>query len=172
MCDRGILEANPEYMKLDYCISIPVEIQDKLILGLEKLVGKKVRISNIKQGEHPRDRDEYNRNRIEFTAEPYVNFKDAIGSFSLTQLPGCCGILVSHNTYIYPIYQGLGINTFLQEIKEDIAKHNGFSTLMATVIDRNPIEMHILEKSGWAKVDSFKNTKTGNTVITYIKHLD
>lgn len=172
MCDKGILDYHPDAMKLEYCMTIYAEVQQEMLAGISKLIGKPVYIANIKQGQHPYERPEYDRNRIVISTEPTENYKSVVAVFSLSELPGCCGVLVSHHTNIYPQYQGKGINSFLQGIKERIAKDNGYTTLMATVTSDNTTEIHILTKYGWLPRDSFKNKRTGNTVITFTKHIE
>jgi hypothetical protein len=45
MCDKGILEYQPDAMKLEYCIVINDEIQKRIVDGISKLLGKSVVIA-------------------------------------------------------------------------------------------------------------------------------
>lgn len=172
MCDKGMLEMNSDLMKLEYCIAIPPELQDEMVNGISKLIGQQVYIGNMKRGEYPHERSEWNRNRICITTEPTENWKSVVCSFQLKEMPGCCGILISHHTEVSPKYRNKGINSFLQGIKEKIARENGYTCLLATVTSDNLPQIHILSKYGWKPRDSFKNKRTGNTVITFTKHLE
>ena len=93
-----------------------------------------------------------------------------IASFTLKQMIGCCGILVSTNTYVDKKYQGQGIAHEFMELKIAIAKELGYSMMMSTVdIGNNPAEVHILEKFGWKKIQEFVNKRTKHTlgIFTY-----
>lgn len=171
MCDKGIIETNPEVMKLEYCIVINEALQKRIVDGISKLLGTSVVISNPKKGEYPEDRNEYYRNTVIVSTELPNNYKTQVVTFSLKELPGCCGVLVSYHTQVSHQFQGKGINSFLQEIKEQIARDNNYSCLMATVTSENKAQIHILEKFGWEKVSEFKNCRTSNTVLTFVKNL-
>lgn len=165
--DRGFTELHPDYMKLDF-LRISPEIQHKLIEGLEKLLNLegKLEFDFPKVGKP----NPYDFITISNSADKNLSkFGGCVCRFYLAELPGCCGILVSYQTHVWKEYRNKGINTFLQEIKEDIARENGFTRLMATTIDSNDAEKHILEKTGWKEVDRFVNRRSGNTVITYVK---
>ncbi len=173
MCDRGMLEANPDLMKLENCIAISTEIQQKLENGVSELIGEKVYITTPKRNQYPWDRETWNRSGIVLSTDPTKeSFSTIVAKFSLKELPGCCGVLVSFHTHVTERYRGKGINTFLQSIKEDIAGSNGYTLLMATVnIVDNPAEVHVLEKSGWARVDDFTNSRTGNHIGVFTKKI-
>lgn len=170
MCDRGMLEINPNLIKLDYCIAVSEELQKRIVDGISKLIGEEVFISSPKQGEYPSDRS--SKNSITINTVAKKGWDSSVVYFCLEQLPGCCGVLVSYHTNVYPKYQNKGINSFLQEIKEQIAIDNGYTCLLATVTSDNLPQIHILTKYGWKPRDSFKNKRTGNVVITFTKHLE
>ena len=167
MCDRGFTEANPEYMKLAD-IRISPEIQDKLIKGISELLGGvDIAIETPKRG-IPNDDTWISVWKV---GDDLNIWNNRVCTFSMSEFPGCCGIVISHNTTVYKKYEGKGINTFLQEIKEDIAVSNGYSKMLATVVSTNEAEIHILEKAGWRKALEFVNKRTGNTVLTYLKDI-
>lgn len=172
MCDRGMLEYDPELIKLEYCIGISKKIQTKLVEGVQKIIGAPVLLGFPLVGEDPANRPEVKRNCIKLTTELPLTWKSEIVTFSLKELPGCCGILVSYNTFVAPRFQGKGINSFLQEIKEDIARENGYTMLMATVTSDNLPEIHILDKYGWKSTTNFRNGRTGNRVLVFTKTLE
>lgn len=172
MCDKGIIEENPDVMKLDYCITISRELQQEITDGLSKVLGVPVVFASPKPGEFPTERKYYGKNTIVLCTSLPDNYKTRIVDFSLTQMPGCCGILISHNVYVGKSFEGKGVNSFLQGIREKIAKENGYTSLMCTTTSENKAEVHILEKYGWSCVDKFVNKRTGNTVLTYTKKVN
>jgi hypothetical protein len=174
MCDKGILEYNPDSMKLEYCIEITGEIQRKIEEGISKLIGEPVFISEPKSGQYPNDRPEHSRNRIviePLNKEGKKFYEREVCVFSLEQLPGCCGVLISYHVNVRLPYQNKGVNSFLQGIREEIARHNGYTMLMCTTTGDNLHEIHILEKYGWKLADSFNNKRTTNDVLVYTKTL-
>lgn len=96
-----------------------------------------------------------------------------IGHFSLSEMPGCCGIMISHNTQIYKDFQGKGIASIFQELKFALAKELGFSLLLCTVREDNEIEKHILQKFGWIRHEGsiFQNSRTTNIISVWTKIL-
>lgn len=94
-----------------------------------------------------------------------------IFSFSLTQMPGCCGLLISHNTWVDSMYRGKGIAQFLQDIKESIAVEAGYSQLICTANNKERAQLHILGKNHWESVVEFHNKRSGNAVYIYVKDI-
>lgn len=174
MCDTGILESHPDSMKLEYCIEIPATIWKEMEAKISELIGESVKIISPKEGQYPPDLPEHSRNTVEICTvnspdHPYLN---QVVNFSLKELPGCCGVLISYHVRVAKRFQNKGINSYLQEVRERIARHNNYTTLMCTTTKDNKAEIHILEKYGWNMVHSFKNKRTGNVVLTYIKVLE
>ena len=90
---------------------------------------------------------------------------------SLSQLPGCCGVVVSHNSYIARDLRGYGLGDYFHKERLKSAKAQGYSCIMATTVSTNLAEIHILEKNGWKKVHEFVNKRTNNTVQVWIKDI-
>lgn len=94
-----------------------------------------------------------------------------VASFSLRQLPGCCGVLVSYHGRVYNPYRKMGIGTLLNQMKIDIARVWGYTTLLCTdVIDNQP-QRKILGKNGWKDIHTFTNKRTGNLVAITVRDL-
>jgi len=90
--------------------------------------------------------------------------------FFLTSMPGCCGMVVSHDTMVSP--RGLGYGTWLQGLKEKIAYGAGFSLLLASdQLDHFDAkrQQKIFVKHNWQEVKTFRNRRTMNQVGLYVK---
>lgn len=93
-----------------------------------------------------------------------------IAGFNLSQFPGNCGILVSHQTSVVTDYRRRGISTIFQEMKEKLAQATGYTTLYATTVPDNAAEVKILERSGWKRTPpEFVNKRTFNLVTIWNK---
>ena len=80
-----------------------------------------------------------------------VATKSKIAAFSMTGLPGCCGVCVSHYSHVANRFQGKGLGTLLCGIRKDIAKTMRYSCLLCTDVDDNLPQQRILDRHGWKK---------------------
>jgi RimJ/RimL family protein N-acetyltransferase len=88
-----------------------------------------------------------------------------IAQFSLSFMPGCKGILISHATAVSPEFQGRGVGRAMSLLKSYIAWELRCSKMIATVLVDNTTENHLLESSNWKRVgEPFVNTRTGHNV--------
>lgn len=96
---------------------------------------------------------------------------DGYGSayFYLTQMPGCCAILVSHNVSVGDVWRGKGLGKLLLDIRLKAARLAGYTKLAATTNQNNTREIHILQKAGFEKKEEFKSIRTGNTVFLWVR---
>jgi hypothetical protein len=99
------------------------------------------------------------------------SYNPLVASFKLVQMPGCCGVLVSTESQVQIAYRGKGIGTFLQEIKEFLAKRFQVGSMIATVVDGNAAEERILNKTGWIPVYNLVNPKSGNLINVWKKEV-
>lgn len=98
-------------------------------------------------------------------------YDQALARFSLSDFPGCCSYLVSHDTLVNYDFRNRGIAQLLQPIKENIARMAGYTFLVCTTITSNEAQNHILQKFGWEKVYENINRRTGNSVIQWMKKI-
>lgn len=91
--------------------------------------------------------------------------------YSLSPFPGCCGIVVSHNAYVWNEVNGFGLGQWFLKQRQTLMKVLGYSCAIATVTSDNSAEKHILTKNGWTFAHSFVNSRTGNTVEIWVKNL-
>lgn len=97
---------------------------------------------------------------------------EAVASyFYLNQLPGCCGVCVSHNAAVSDVFRGKGLGSLLNQLRIEIAKDRGFGVLLCTAIEGNTRSRKILSKNGWKDIFYFINPKSGNKVHLSIKDL-
>jgi hypothetical protein len=171
MCDKGILEYSPDSMKLEYCIEIPSSIWQNIEQRISELIGEPVHITNPKPGEYPSDKPAYDRNTVIVETVAPNKWDTEVVRFSLEQLPGCCGVLVSYHVEVRKKYQNKGINSYLQGIREQIARHNGYTMLMCTTTLDNLAEIHILKTHGWTCDSAFVNKRTAHGVMVFTKVL-
>lgn len=102
-----------------------------------------------------------------------INSKKSSGqiTFGLVEMTGCCMYLVSTDTQIVGCYRGKGLSYVLQNAKEDLARHWGYTKLFCTVTMNNKRELRVLEKTGWKQIDKDLNLRTENTVGMFIKEV-
>lgn len=103
-----------------------------------------------------------------------------VSSFSLAELPGCCGILVFYHASVATDFQKKGLGSLLLRVREETARKAGYSVAMATVLKYNEAELSILEKANWTKIgiptgvsrsQVFRNRRTNNEVVQLQKYL-
>lgn len=110
----------------------------------------------------------YNR---EYETQTYRNIQ-RICFFTIVQLPGCCGVLISTGAYVSPEFRNLGIGTILNNLRKEIAKKVlGYSLLLCTNRMDNRAQQTILRKNGWEKIHTFKNSRTDNKIAIHVVQL-
>jgi|WetSurSiteA1Bulk_404760.scaffolds.fasta_scaffold12027_3 hypothetical protein len=96
-----------------------------------------------------------------------------VAQFSMSHMPGCCGIIVSHGTVIAQKYIGKKLGTELHKIKLEIAKMLNFSSMLCTDVasGSHAVQRKILDKNEWQEVAKFNNLNSGNNVSVFFKNL-
>lgn len=95
---------------------------------------------------------------------PDTRYRRDIGEFYLTQLPGCCGVCVSHTAFIQPDHRKKGLGTILNALRVALAKASGYGMIICTTAEGNIPQEKILMKNGWSTVAQFMNPKTTHKV--------
>lgn len=97
----------------------------------------------------------------------------AVAQFSVSHMPGCCGIIVSHGTIVNNKYANKKLASELHKIKIDLAKALNFSSMICTDIASisHSIQRKILDKNEWQEVAKFNNLNSGNDVAVFFKNL-
>ena len=104
--------------------------------------------------------------------EPTWIGESQYAAFQLTQFPGNCGILVSHDTSVDVSWRNKGISTILQDMKEKLARYCNYTMMYATTIPTNEHEIKVLTKKGWTKAPElfiFTNRRSGNPITLWWK---
>lgn len=95
-----------------------------------------------------------------------------LGHFTLAPLPGCCGVVVSTESYLDPSWRGKTvISEHFHKIKEATARKLGYSMMLATVQLRNIPEVVGGSKAGWKLDHFFRNKRTENDLAFMFKEL-
>jgi hypothetical protein len=98
--------------------------------------------------------------------------RDQYGSGRLTQLPGCCGVVVSHNSFIYTKSKRQGHGDRLHKLRVSKAIDKKFGVMIATVLEDNHIEQKILINNDWFLVHTFKNPKTNRNIQIWCRNVN
>ncbi len=85
----------------------------------------------------------------------------------ISDMPGCPQVAVSHYVFLKDGEKGKGNGQKAHHERLKIMKDLGYDHAIATVVDSNAVEKHILEKQGWRRIDFFTSSKTGNLVEIY-----
>jgi len=103
--------------------------------------------------------------------EPTVfgGYNYSCASFRLQSLPSCCGVLVSHDSYVVDAWRGKGLGNLMQDMKTWLGETLKIGKMIATVHQGNAAEEHLLRKYGWRPGEPFLNHRSGSTIIEWEK---
>lgn len=91
--------------------------------------------------------------------------KGVIASFKLYPMINCCGIAVSTQAHVVEFWRNKGLGTVLNQVRQDIARADGYSLLLCTDVGSNTYQRKILAHNGWRDLTSFINRRTKNEVF-------
>ena len=94
-----------------------------------------------------------------------------IASWELYQMPHCCGIMVSTKAFVVEQYRGKRVGGVLNQLRQDIGTHLGFSLMFCTDIVQNIHQRQLLNTQGFQDIYAFVNRRTTNTVILSVINL-
>ncbi len=94
-----------------------------------------------------------------------------IGKTSLSPMPGCCGIVVSHYTELTPNNRGTSLSDPFRDLKSNLAKALGYTVMVATTDMSNFPAVGNMFKSKYKMVSSFINKRTNHLIGIGIKTL-
>lgn len=83
-----------------------------------------------------------------------------VSFFSISGLPGCCGVCVSHGVHV--AIRNKGIGSILNRFRKALAKDAQFGLMICTDWATNVPQNKIMQKNGWLRAVEFVNPKTKN----------
>jgi len=151
-------------------LDILAAIEDKL--DLDDL---EIRVDMLQIPPHP-DTSEPNSTSFHFElvhikerAEDGSSLNESvIALWTLTEMPGCNGIVISTDSFVAYDYRGKGLGTLLNTARIQKSKALGFSVMLCTHNVVNNEQQAILDTNGWRKVFGFINDRTGHVVAASI----
>lgn len=99
------------------------------------------------------------------------NSEILVGETSFSPFPGCCGIVVSHNTFLTERTRHSGLSNSFRKLKEHIARETGYTKMIATTQMSNIPAVGNFFKSRYRFVETFVNKRTNNLLGIGIKTL-
>jgi GNAT superfamily N-acetyltransferase len=96
---------------------------------------------------------------------------EIVAGFSMTTLPGNCGVVVFHSASVRPEFRRKGLGRLLLEVRINAAKLAGYSVALATTKQDNNIENKLLRSTGWTPFHDFTNARTSNKILMWMKTL-
>lgn len=100
-----------------------------------------------------------------------MRFADEFGYYELNPFPGNACVCVSNNAVIYPEFRGQGKGQEQHKQRLEQARNLGYTYILATVHAGNAVELHILQKNGWADLGGFYNHGKADCTLLYGKLL-
>ena len=85
-----------------------------------------------------------------------------LGSFYFSPMPGCCGIVISHDTFLNKNYRGTDVSDAFRKIKNELAKELGYTVMIATTQMTNLPGVGNMMKSKYKIPLTFTNKRTNN----------
>lgn len=95
--------------------------------------------------------------------------KEELGWFFLSPLPGCCGVVVSHGSFLLPQYRASDIGDAFHRMKTKVAQELGYSAMISTTQLKNIPQIVGGAKHGWKYCETFRNKRTNNEIGIGIK---
>lgn len=91
------------------------------------------------------------------------------GHFYLSPMPGCCGVVVSHDTMLLPTYRGRVSTSDFHALKMAVAKVFGYTLMVSTIQTSNTPSYIGAMKNGWRSLQIFRNRRTSNDIAVCTK---
>lgn len=87
-----------------------------------------------------------------------------IGYVYFSEMPGCCGVVVVHNMFLFTQYRGSQFSDPVRRVKEKLARELGYSLMIATTrMDQIPAVQNMF-KSKYTIATTFCNKRTNNLI--------
>lgn len=89
---------------------------------------------------------------------------NAVVSFRLMEMPGCCGVVISFNSNVVYSHRKKGIGAMLSRYRTNLCKRLGYTIIIATDQRKNKAQRKILSQNKWRTAFSFVNQRTENNL--------
>jgi hypothetical protein len=103
-----------------------------------------------------------------------LNENKVLFRFYLTEIPGCCGVIIYHNADVNNcVSEKKETHIFMRRLAEDIASFLAYSQIICTLISSYKFEVDIVTELGWVRnvgMD-FVNSRTGNYIVYFYKEI-
>lgn len=86
------------------------------------------------------------------------------GQFYFSPMPGCCGVVVSHHTFLNKDSRHSGVSDNFRKIKHELAKALGYTVMLATTQMENLPGVGNMMKSNYKIPLTFTNKRTNNLI--------
>ena len=87
-----------------------------------------------------------------------------VAEWELYEMHHCCAIMVSCKAYVEKEFRNKGIGTILNNLRQDLGRHLGYSMILCTDIEQNVYQRKLLKTNGWQDIHSVVNKRTKNRV--------
>lgn len=98
------------------------------------------------------------------TIAPDVKHDVNCGSFSFAPMPGCCGVVVSHHTWLDQKWRGGPKSHAFKTIKQEFARRLGYGAIIATTVMTDVVAVKSMLKSNYRISATFTNPRTKNAL--------
>jgi len=94
-----------------------------------------------------------------------------ISTWNLYQLQHCCAFMVSCNVKVQENYRNKRIGTILNQLRQDLGRLLGYSSIICTDIEQNTNQRKLLATNGWKDIHSVVNKRTNNRVYLTVVNI-
>lgn len=117
---------------------------------------------------------DFNPRELSFFSITNGDRSKTVAHFKVSAFPGCCAYAISTGVVVGHAYRRNGINKIALRIRELIARHTGYTALIATTTTHafHAGSLRTLRGAGYKELTETVNRRTGNRVILFIKELE
>lgn len=94
-----------------------------------------------------------------------VKYKEKIiSTWKLYEMPHCCAYIISCKSEVMNDFRNKKIGTVLNQLRQDIGRVLGYTTMLCTDIEKNIYQRQLLKTNGWKDIHTIVNKRTKNIV--------
>lgn len=94
-----------------------------------------------------------------------------VGTGHIDPLPGSSQVAVFHSAFVLPEFRKQGAGEEAHKQRIELATGMLYDYALVTVDSSNEVQLKILERNHWKKLDGFHSSKTGHLVFIYGRRL-